>query len=310
MIVLKQEKNKLRQILFGGQEKTGLLKAVPFYFIFICAGFVYLYPLIGAVITSFMSPDDLVNPTVTWIVNEIYLGNYVQAIKTLDFGIAILNSFLMSLIPALLQTMAAAVVGFGLARFKFPFKNIITVLMVAVFFMPNQVLLIPRYLLFDNLNLLNNVLSVYLPALLGQGLSSSVFILVYMQFFKSYPLAFDEAADLDGASKVKIFGLIALPLAKSATVLSLLFSFVWYWNETAQSNLFFGAAFPTLPMLLQQFNSRFESMFGGDVGAVGSATAAVSMAGTILVIAPILVIYIVLQKQFTESIERSGITGE
>ena len=284
---------------------------IPFYFIMCCTSFIFLYPLLGAVITSLMSKADLVDPSVAWIPTEWYIGNYEQAIEILNFGRSFLHSMLMSLVPAFLQTAATAVIGFGLARFKFPGKSLMIVLIIATFFVPQQVTLIPRYLLFDKYNMLDTVWSIFLPSVTGQGLNSAIFILVYMQFFRSYPIALDEAAELDGANKWTIFFKIGIPMAKSATIMSLLFSFVWYWNETQQANLLFGGAFQTLPMMLQQFNARFAALFGGDTsGGITTANTAISMAGTLLSILPVLVLYIVMQKQFVESIEKSGITGE
>lgn len=308
---LPKTKMTLRMFVFGNKGKNGLLRMVPFYFIMICAGFIFLYPLIGALVTSLLSPEDLVDPTVKWIPTQFYLGNYIQAYKTLNFLKSFFHSLLMSVIPAVLQTAAAAVIGFGLARFRFPGKTLMVLLAVGTFFVPQQVTLIPRYLLFDKYEMLNTVWSVYLPAITGQGINSAIFILVFMQFFRSYPLVLDEAAELDGANKWTVFFKIGLPMAKSAIVLSLLFSFVWYWNETLQSNLLFGEAYITLPMMLQQFTYRFEAMFGADAASGGiTVSTAISMAGTILSILPVLILYMFMQKQFVESIEKTGITGE
>lgn len=308
---LPKTKLSIRKLVLGNKGKNGLLRMVPFYFVMICAAFIFLYPLLGALVTSFLSPEDLVDPTVSWIPTQLYFGNYIQAYEILNFLKSFFHSLLMSVIPALLQTAAAAVIGFGLARFRFFGKTLMVVLMVCTFFVPQQVTLIPRYLLFDEYEMLNTVWSVYLPAITGQGINSAIFILVFMQFFKSYPLVLDEAAELDGANKWTVFFKIGLPMAKSAIVLSLLFSFVWYWNETLQSNLLFGGAYVTLPMMLQQFTARFEAMFGADAsGGAVTVSTAISMAGTLLSILPVLILYVIMQKQFVESIEKTGITGE
>lgn len=300
-----------KHFLLGGRKHDGLLKTILFYFIMCCISFIFLYPLLGAIITSLMSVGDLVDPSVTWLPTEWYMGNYAQAMKILDFWTSFFHSMLMSLVPAILQTAATAVIGFGLARFKFPGKKLMLILVIATFLIPQQVTLIPRYLLFDKWNLLDNVFSVFLPSVTGQGLYSTIFILVFMQYFSSYPVALDEAAELDGAGQWRIFLKIGIPMARSAIVMSVLFSFVWYWNETQQANLLFGGAYHTLPMMLQQFNSRYEAMYGADVsGGITTANTAISMAGTLLSILPVLLLYIFMQKQFVESIERSGITGE
>ena len=149
-----QKINGWRRFWLGSKEKSGLLKMIPFYFIMCCTSFIFLYPLLGAVITSLMSKADLVDPSVAWIPTEWYIGNYEQAIEILNFGRSFLHSMLMSLVPAFLQTAATAVIGFGLARFKFPGKSLMIVLIIATFFVPQQVTLIPRYLLFDKYSIL------------------------------------------------------------------------------------------------------------------------------------------------------------
>lgn len=138
------------------------------------------------------------------------------------------------------QTAAAAVTGYGLARFRVKLKGVITVLILATFLLPVETLLIPRYVTFNTYKILGTPLPLWLTAITGQGLKAAVFILVFQQIFNSYPITLDEAAELDGAGKYKVFYKIGLPIAKPGIVLSFLFSFVWYWNETRQSGLYFG----------------------------------------------------------------------
>lgn len=278
------------------------------YFVLIGIGFVYLYPILYMLVNSLLSPADLVDPSITWLPTGLYLENYVEAFRTLDFVKSFGTSLLMSLVPAVLQTGVSALVGYGLARFRFPLKNLLLVLILITFLLPSQVMMVPRYVLFDGYHLTDTVWVQFLPAILGQGLNSAIFIVVYYQYFSSYPIALDEAAEIDGAGKIKIFTRIAIPMASGATTLSMLFSFVFYWNETYQSNLMFGGALQTLPLKLQSFTLQYEALFGE--GAAGSANEAISLAGTFLSILPLLILYIVFQRQFVESIEASGITGE
>ena len=149
----------------------------------------------------------------------------------------------------------------------------------------------------------------FIPAALGQGLKSAIFILVFYQYFSTYPKSFDEAASLDGAGKFKIFVRIALPIASSAILLSLLFSFVWYWNETYQSNLLFGGKLTTLPLKLQSFTAIYQTTYG-DGTAATNPNMSIILAGTLLSVLPMIILYLVAQKQFITSIEQSGITGE
>lgn len=297
-----------KRISTGKTAGRRLTASLACYAVLIGIGFVYLYPLLYMLVNSILSPADLVDPSITWVPTELYLDNYKTAFKVLDFGNSFVTSLLMSLVPAILQTLVTSLVGYGLARFNFPFKKLLLVLIVATFLMPVQVMMVPRYVLFDRYHITDTVLAQYLPAAFGQGLNSAVFILVYYMFFSSYPISLDEAAELDGAGKLTVYSKIAMPMASGATILSFLFSFVFYWNETYQSNLLFGNKIQTLPLRLQSFTIQYESLYGD--AAAGSASEAIALAGTMLSILPLLIFYIIFQRQFVESIESSGITGE
>ena len=279
------------------------------YFVLIAASFVYLYPMIYMVICSVMSQNDLVDPSITWVPTGISFENYLTAFETLNFFKSIGNSFLMVLPTAIFQTASTAMIGYGLARFNFPLKRMWIVLVVATFLLPVNITLIPRYVLYNQYNILNTVFPQYLPALLGQGIKSTVFILMYYMVFSSYPKAFDEAAAIDGANKFKIFYKIALPMGKSTSILTLLFSVIWYWNETEQSSLLFGSKITTLPIQLKNFAERYTALYGNN-DTFQRLNESVSLAGTFLSIIPMLILYVIFERQFVESIERSGITGE
>ena len=279
------------------------------YFVLIAAGFVYMYPMIYMIICSVMSQSDLVDPSITWVPTGISFENYLTAFETLDFFKSIGNSFLMVIPTAIFQTISTAAIGYGLARFDFPLKKMWIALVVATFLLPVNITLIPRYVLYNQYGILNTVFPQYLPALLGQGIKSTVFILMYYMVFSSYPKAFDEAASIDGANRFKIFYKIALPMGKSTSILTILFSVIWYWNETEQSELLFGSTITTLPIQLENFAERYTALYGNN-DTFQRLNESVSLAGTFLSIIPMLILYVIFQRQFVESIERSGITGE
>lgn len=307
---------KARAALLGSGEKNGIIKKLLIYFLLIPLGFICLYPVLYMFINSLLSAEDLVDPAVTWVPSTLSFDNYIMAFKTLDFVPSFLMSVFMSVIPAILQTLATSLTGFGLARFNFKGKKLWIVLVVLTFVIPTAVMEIPQYIMFDQYHLLKTPFVVFLPALTGQGLKSAIFILIFYAFFRSYPISFDEAAELDGAGKLRIYYTIAMPAAKGAIVLCFLFSMVWYWNETDMLSLF-SPNLSTLPRVLSEFANKFTELYAngsatasGTGGGIGSVNEAITLAGTCLSVIPMLVMYLFLQRQFVESVERSGITGE
>ena len=298
--------------LVGGRGDTGSrLGKLTAYFILTGMGFVFLYPLLYMLSVSFMDTTDLVDATVTWIPTHLSVESFIKAAKTLEFWDGLKDSLIMTVIPAGLQTFALALAGYGLARYHVPGKKFWMVLAVFIFLIPTQVTMIPRFLLFNTYQMIGTIWPIYLISALGQGVKSSVFLLIYYNFFNSYPKSLDEAAKIDGAGPVKVFFKIALPMAKPALVLTYLFSFIWIWNDTTQLPQYSTGAVTTLPMHLQQFVERFNKLYASvGVSTGGSLNESIRLAGTLLTILPLIILYFVVQKQFVESIERTGLTGE
>jgi multiple sugar transport system permease protein len=161
------------------------------------------------------------------------------------------------------------------------------------------------------------LLTFVVPAIFANGLKSQLFILICWSFFKQIPPVLNEAASIDGAGHLKSFVKIALPSASGALIVVLIFSFVWYWNEQYLSQLYLyskvsSSNYTPLINQLASFSDSFSSTYSSTTGATNSATIndAYRMAATILTIIPLLIIYAILQKQFVESVDRAGITGE
>jgi multiple sugar transport system permease protein len=302
---------KTKRTFLGMQGTDGLLFKILIYGLLIGIGFVYLFPLIYMGVYSFKSLDDLLNPLVNWIPTQFYVENYTRAIKVLNFWPTLVETMYVTALPAIAQTAVAAVIGYGLARFEFRGKKIIFVLVMATFIIPPQVTLIPRYLFFHEMNILGSLKAFLLPASFGQGLNSAIFILIFYQFFRMVPKALEEAAQIDGAGHFRIFFTIALPMAVPAIIISFLFSFVWYWNETYLAAIYFGDELTTLPLQLQKFVATYQKMFPAEMGLGGNQlNEGIKMAGTILSILPLLIVYFITQRWFVEGVDRSGITGE
>lgn len=273
-------------------------------------GFVYLYPIIYMISTALLPTSDLVNPTVKWVPTYLDFSNFVNVFETLEYPKTFFNTVMLAGAASILQTMSCAMAGYAMARFRVPFKRFWMGALILVFIVPTSLILVPQYVLFNNYHLIGTLWSSMLPAVLGQGLKSSLFVLIFMQSFSSYPKAYDEAAQLDGAGVVRVFFKVAVPMARGAIVLCLLFSFVWYWNETEKAGLYLNGNFMSLPLQLE----RFDALYGSSAAAAGSVmnrlNERVQMAATLLVILPLVLLYLVMQKQFIKSVEEAGITGE
>ena len=302
---------RARGILFGGRDHRGITMSMALYAVLIAIGFVYLQPLLFMFITSIKNPSDLLNPMVQWVPTELFLGNYDKGLRVLSYPDTLLSSTLISVIPSALQTVVASVVGYGLARYRFWGKPIVFILLLATFIIPPQNTVIPQMLTYRNLGLLGNPLALILPAILGQGFRSPIFILIFYQSFLSLPKVLEESARLDGATDFYIFRKIAVPTALPAYIVSFIFSIVWYWNETFLTGIFLEGGVTTLPMQLSRFVQAYENLYPpGTVNIFDRLNEAVKMSGTFLNILPLLVMYFVLQRWFVESVEMTGVTGE
>ncbi len=295
---------KIRRFFLG---KDGIVGKIVLYGLLLTIGFVYLFPLIKMFTTSIMDLSDLVNPVVEWIPTKLYLENYRTGLIVLKYGSTLLFSLAVTLVPALLQTAVTSLTGYALAKFKVRGRRIVFALILLTYLLPQQVYMIPKFVLFDQFGILKTAWSIIFPATFGQGLSSAIFILIFYQFFRIQPPALDESAEIDGANPYQIFFRIGVPLAAPAYLSAFLFSFVWYWNETYISSLFLGTDLYTLQLKLFNFQSQFNLATGIAQTATNEA---IRYAATILIILPVLVVYAVMQKWFVEGIDKTGVTGE
>ena len=283
---------------------------IVMYGFVIIMGFVFVFPLLKMISMSFMTVEDLVNPMVTWIPFEFSLENYEKAMLVMGYWETLLTTIFVSVVPALVQMISCSLVGYGLARYNFKGSKIIFALVLATFIIPSQITMIPQYVMYKDLKILGSIAAYLLPAAFGQGFKSAIFILIFYSFFSQVPPSLVEAAEVDGGNQFTVFFQIAVPIAKPGFLISFLLSTVWYWNETYLSSLYLGSDLKTLPVKLASFVEAFNKMMGGGASDVGNANEAVQMAGTFLVIAPLLVLYAFTQRWFVEGIDKSGITGE
>ena len=145
---------KLKHVLIGKNPSEGLLGRIAIYGLLIIIGFVYLYPLIKMFVYSIKDLEDLVNPTVEWIPTKLYLENYRTSWIVLNYGKTLLFSLLVTLVPAIVQTITTSLTGYALAKFKMKGKLLVFGLILMTYLVPSQVYMIPKFVLFDKFGIL------------------------------------------------------------------------------------------------------------------------------------------------------------
>jgi multiple sugar transport system permease protein len=259
-----------------------LSKIIIAVFLFFLALLV-LSPLLVVLFTSFSSAN-LVDNSFTW-------NNYISAWQRGNFPRAFANSTLVALGVTALQIFTSALAGYALARFQFWGKNFILLMVIATLVIPFQLLVIPIFLVLKWSNLINTYWALILPtAANGFG------IFLMRQYFISIPYELEEAASLDGANRLQILSFIMLPLAKPALVTLFLFTFIGEWND-----LFKPLVFTTRPELqtVQLALASFQEQFTNNWPLM--------MAAVVIATIPVLLLFLIGQKQFIRGIAATGI---
>ncbi len=265
--------------------------------------FIFLVPIFRVISTSFMDILDLYDPTVVWLPRNWAFENYQLAYRALEYTQSIANTLLVAGGAALLQTISCALAGYSFARFKFPGRDRIFLLVLFVMIVPPHTLIIQNFILVSKLKWLETYWPFLVPEAFGMGLRGALFIFIYRQFFKGLPWELEDAAMIDGAGPLRIFFSVMLPLARPAILVVFLFSFVWHWNNSLEPSIFLSKSENfLLPQRLSIVetalaNFQFRGMWG--TGTI--------MAATVLVILPLIILYIFTQRYFVESIERTGL---
>jgi len=291
----------------------------PFFRTLILIGlsFVILYPLIYMVSCTFRERGDMNDPTVMWIPRHYTLDVLKETVQAMDFWNTLKNTLILNIGCSLVQVISCAITGYGFARFSFKGKKLLFGIVIMMILVPPQVISLPLYSQFRffgigdlTVNLIDSMATMYLPALTANGIRAGLMILIFRQFFRGLPRELEDAAYIDGCGPLRTFIQVMAPNAASAFLTVFLFSVVWYWNDYYVSSTFFTNT-RTIALMLQNLDTELK------VRLFNSATADVSPreqivwkeAGCLISITPILIMYVCLQKYFTEGIERSGIVS-
>ncbi|MEJ6951072.1 carbohydrate ABC transporter permease [Natronospora cellulosivora (SeqCode)] len=291
------------------------LFAVLFRFLIVVAiCYIILFPLITKVASSFMSRTDIWDQTVNLIPRNPTLVNYTLAFEYMDFTTAFLNSFILAFVVSLFQLLSCTLIGYGFASFDFKGKNFWFFLVIFSLVIPPELIITPLYLNFrffnflglmpgDGINLIGTNWPFILLAATGTGYKNGLFIYIMRQFFKGMPKGLAEAAYVDGAGPFRTFFKIMLPGAVPGMVIVFLFSFVWQWNDYFLTTMFVGQR-NILPLALEELP---RAVLGDQYLHLPEEASLLINTGSLMIILPLVLLYIFLQKYFVESVQRSGI---
>lgn len=274
------------------------VRSVVFHTVSLAVVAVILYPAIWMVVST-LKPSAEIIGSVSLIPSNPSLDNFVTAfegIAGVSFWTFFLNSLLLAVGSVVGITLSCSVSAYAFARIEFPGRNVFFALMIGTLLLPFHVVIIPQYIVFNQLGLVGT----YVPLLIGKFLASEAFFVFLMvQFMRNLPRELDEAARIDGAGHVRIFGSIMLPLMKPALVTSSIFAFIWSWNDFFGPLIYLSSpsTFP-LPLALRLFVDQTTT---SDYGA--------QMAMAVLALLPVLLFFLVFQRYLVEGVATQGLKG-
>lgn len=307
------------------QQVKDVIVAICRWTFFIAFSYVLLYPLLFMISSCLKSPSDYIDPTVTWIPKNITFEFFGKAVEALNLKDTMWNTFRLEIVSALIEVASCAIAAYGMARFRFPEKNICFALVLLTILVPAQMTIIPMVMNFKQLdflgilgliggavgkelrpNVLDTVWTFYLPSILGVGLKSGIMIYIYTQFFKGLPYELEEAAWVDGAGPIKTFLRIVVPSSGVAFLTVAIFSVIWHWNDYYLAIMYTSSNYP-ISVALSNLYDTVKALY--NLTPTTNEATAIIMGSCFISILPMLIMYLILQKKFIESVNRVGIVG-
>lgn len=306
--IKKIDSNKLTRF------STSFIFKILCYAMLVAMCFVFLYPFIYMMATSLKSYPDLMNAAVYLIPRSFEWVNYKTAFEAVNYVQSLGNSVFMTVICSVAHVFVCSMVGYGFARFKFGGRGALFFVVVLSILIPAQVLIIPQYFVYAQVGLTRSSLPMILPCFFGYGLRGGLFIFLYRQYFLRFPKTLEEAARIDGCTPMRAYWSVAFPTASSQTLVTVMLSAVWHWNDYFEPTIYLKNYKQfLLPQRLPELYALISSMekggnTGGDLSSIQFIYhEGVVMAGTVIVLVPLLIMYIILQRRFVEGVERSGL---
>lgn len=294
--------------------------------------FAILYPVLKLLPTVFCDLEDLGNPNVIWIPIKRSVISFKAAFRMMmkQGWMTYVYSIGYAGVIMCIQIFMSAMVGYALARVKFRGNNLVFFLIIFTFLVPPQALLLSQYIHFkhfdvfglftlftgSDIDMINRPVTLFLQAIFGFGVSQSLFIFIFRQFFLGVPKELEEASLIDGCGFYRTYGRIMLPNAKPAISTVAVLSFVWNYGDIYYTN-YFNADGPYLSVILkttfQSSNKQFVLNALKNWYRLPTVTDfafdAVKQAGALLYLIPLLIVYFIAQKWLVENLENSGIVG-
>jgi ABC-type glycerol-3-phosphate transport system permease component len=287
VIALARVRRRPRLALTAGLWLVGMLVAI-----------VWLLPIVWMVSTSFKPPGQVMTTDVQWIPRTPTLENYVAVFKRPMF-VWFTNSVVTAVASTAASLLTGALAGYALARLNFPGRALVFTMMVAALMIPTEMTIVPLFLAFLKLRLVNSYLALVLPSL------ASVFsVYLFRQFFLTLPRELEDAAAIDGCNRFQTFWWIALPLARPAAIAGAILLFSNNWNAFL---------WPLLVMLKDEWKTLPVGV--ASFGSVGGAQQTqiqgfgIAMAAVTILALPSLLVFLALQRHFVEGVARTGVKG-
>lgn len=280
-----------------GLSATQTINRTLIYLLLIFTSLVMIFPLFWMVSTSLKTLREIATFPPVWLPAVPQWGNYLEALTFQPFALYAKNTIIIAIFYILGNVFSATLVGYGFARLRFPGKNFLFIILLSTMMMPKIVTLIPLFLIFKQLDWINTYLPLTVPAFFGEAF----FIFIMRQFFLNIPEDLVDAARIDGASELGIWWSIMLPLARPAIISVVIFAFQRTWNDV-------------LSPLIYLTDPKKLTLSVGLISFTAGTGEAVQywhwmMAASFTMILPMIVIFLVAQKQFVQGVVSSGLKG-
>ncbi|WP_332602544.1 carbohydrate ABC transporter permease [Arthrobacter sp. S2(2024)] len=257
---------------------------------------VQVYPLAWLFLTSLRNEHDFATGDPFALPGSISFDNYVRAFQTGNLGQNILNSFIVTMGANLLIVLLGMMAAYALQVLGFRFSKFVRGLFLIGIIVPVQIALVPLFIDYSSVNLLDTYQSMIIP-LAGFALPMSIYL--FSSFFEYIPRETYEAASLDGAGPYRIFGLITLPLSTNTVVTVVLVNSIFIWNDFIFANTFvLSEGLKTIPLGLQNY-----------IGAMGKVDWTATFAAVCITITPLLLVFLVLNKAMIQGLESGATKG-